>query len=137
MLSLKNKELAPVINFLTALELSPKASRCRSKLVKKLMEKYEEFSEDEKNLFEKYGERDDDGELIKTDEQKYKLVPDTAKECLAEQQLLIDEEVMITLDEIKEKVKYLVTKLDKLDVKLAGNDAVIYDVIMDKLEEEI
>ena len=137
MLTLKNNELAPVINFLTALELSPKASRCRSKLVKKLMEKYEEFSEDEKNLFEKYGERDDDGELIKTDEQKYKLVPDTAKECLTEQQLLIDEEVMITLDEIKEKVKYLVTKLDKLDVKLAGNDAVIYDVIMDKLEEEI
>ena len=36
MLSLKNQELAPVINFLTALELSPKASRCRSKLVKKL-----------------------------------------------------------------------------------------------------
>lgn len=137
MLSLKNKELAPIINFLSEAELSPKASRCRSKLVKKLMEKYEEFSEDEKNLFEKYGERDDDGELIKTDEQKYKLVPDTAKECLAEQQLLIDEEVMITLDEIKEKVKYLVTKLDKLDMKLSGNDAVIYDVIMDKLEEEI
>ena len=137
MLTLKNNELAPAINFLSGLELAPKASRCRSKLIKKLMEKYEEFSEDEKNLFEKYGERDDDGELVKTGEKNYKLVPETAKECLAEQQLLIDEEVMISLDEIKEKVKYLVSKLDKLDVKLAGNDAVIYDVIMDKLEEEI
>ncbi|QIW51230.1 DUF1617 family protein [Lactococcus raffinolactis] len=137
MLSLKNQELAPVINFLTALELSPKASRCRSKLVKKLMEKYEEFGEDEKSLFEKYGKRDETGELLKSEEGVYKLVEDTAAECLTEQQSLVDEEVTINLDEIKDKVKFLVSKLDKLDVKFSGNDAVIYDVLMDKLEEEI
>ena len=136
MLSLKNQELAPVINFLTALELSPKASRCRSKLVKKLMEKYEEYVDDEKALFEKYGKRDENDELLKSEEGVYKLVEETSAVCLAEQQSLIDEEVAINLDEIKDKVKFLVSKLDKLDVKFAGNDAVIYDVLMDQLEEE-
>ncbi|GFH42749.1 hypothetical protein Hs30E_13000 [Lactococcus hodotermopsidis] len=137
MLTFKNQELAPVINFLGKLALAPKASRCRSKLIKKLMEKYEEFSEDEKNLFEKYGERDDKGNLVKTDDGNYKLVPETAKECLKEQRILVDEEVMIALDEIEEKVKYLVAQLDELDIEFSGNDAVIYDTLMDKLEEEI
>ena len=100
------------------------------------MEKYEEFVDDEKALFEKYGKRDENDELLKSDEGGYKLVEETSAECLAEQQSLIDEEVAINLDEIKDKVKFLVSKLDKLDVKFAGNDAVIYDVLMDQLEEE-
>ena len=119
------------------MELSPKASRCRSKFFKKLMEKYEEYGDDEKALFEKYGKRDENDELLKSEEGVYKLVEETSAECLAEQQSLIDEEVAINLDEIKDKVKFLVSKLDKLDVKFAGNDAVIYDVLMDQLEEEI
>ena len=65
MLSLKNKELAPIINFLSAVELSPKASRCRSKLVKKLLEKHTELKEDLEEIIEKFGKRDDNGEIIR------------------------------------------------------------------------
>ena len=137
MLSLKNKELAPIINFLSKVELSPKASRCRSKLVKKLLEKHAELKEDLEVIIDKFGKRDENDKIIQLENGNVEFSDDGKEEGIKEQQILLDEEVSINLDEIKEKVRFLVSKLDKLDVKFAGNDAVIYDVLMDQLEEEI
>lgn len=137
MLSLKNKELAPIINFLSAVELSPKASRCRSKLVKKLLEKHTELKEDLEEIIEKFGKRDDNGEIIRLENGNVEFSEDTREEGIKEQEELFDEEISINLDEIKKKVKFLVTNLDQLDTKLSGYDAEIYDMLMDKLEEEI
>ncbi|MDN5446543.1 MAG: DUF1617 family protein [Lactococcus lactis] len=137
MLSLKNKELAPIINFLSAVELSPKASRCRSKLVKKLLEKHTELKEDLEDIIEKFGKRDDKGEIIRLENGNVEFSEDTKEEGVKEQEELFDEEISINLDEIKNKVKFLVTNLDQLDTKLSGYDAEIYDMLMDKLEEEI
>lgn len=137
MLSLKNKELAPIINFLSAVELSPKASRCRSKLVKKLLEKHTELKEDLEDIIEKFGKRDDKGEIIRLENGNVEFSEDTKDQGIKEQEELFDEEISINLDEIKKKVKFLVTNLDQLDTKLSGYDAEIYDLLMDKLEEEI
>lgn len=137
MLSLKNKELAPIINFLSAVELSPKASRCRSKLVKKLLEKHTELKEDLEDIIEKFGKRDDNGEIIRLENGNVDFSEDTKEEGIKEQEELLYEEISINLDEIKKKVKFLVTNLDQLDAKLSGYDAEIYDLLMDKLEEEI
>ena len=137
MLSLKNKELAPIINFLSAVELSPKASRCRSKLVKKLLEKHTELKEDLEEIIEKFGKRDDNGEIIRLENGNVDFSEDTKEEGIKEQEELLYEEISINLDEIKKKVKFLVTNLDQLDAKLSGYDAEIYDLLMDKLEEEI
>ena len=137
MLSLKNKELAPIINFLSEVELSPKASRCRSKLVKKLLEKHAELKEDLEAIIDKFGKRDENDKIIQLENGNVEFSDDRKEEGIKEHQILLEEEVSINLDEIKDKVKFLVSKLDKLDVKFAGNDAVIYDVLMDQLEEEI
>ncbi|MDV2618060.1 DUF1617 family protein [Lactococcus lactis] len=137
MLSLKNKELAPIINFLSAVELSPKASRCRSKLVKKLLEKHTELKEDLEDIIEKFGKRDDNGEIIRLENGNVDFSEDTKEEGIKEQEELFDEEISINLDEIKKKVKFLVINLDQLDTKLSGYDAELYDLLMDKLEEEI
>ena len=136
MLSLKNKELAPIINFLSEVELSPKASRCRSKLVKKLLEKHAELKEDLEAIIDKFGKRDENDKIIQLENGNVEFSDDRKEEGIKEHQILLEEEVSINLDEIKDKVKFLVSKLDKLDVKFAGNDAVIYDVLMDQLEEE-
>ena len=137
MLSLKNKELAPIINFLSKVELSPKASRCRSKLVKKLLEKHAELKEDLDVIIDKFGKRDENDKIIQLENGNVEFSDDRKEEGIKEQQILLDEEVSINLDEIKERVKFLVSKLDKIDTKLSGYDAEIYDTIMDKLEEEI
>ena len=136
MLSLKNEELAPTINFLSNIKLSPKASRCRSKLVKKLIEKHAEFKEDLDEIIDKFGERDANGKIIRSDEGVIKIAEDKLEEGTKEQRELMDEDISINLDEIKDKVTFLVGKLDKLDTKLSGHDAEIYDTIMDKLEGE-
>lgn len=136
MLSLKNKELAPIINFLSKVELSPKASRCRSKLVKKLLEKHAELKEDLEVIIDKFGKRDENDKIIQLENGNVEFSDDGKEEGIKEQQILLDEEVSINLDEIKEKVRFLVSKLDKIDTKLSGYDAEIYDTIMDKLEEE-
>ncbi len=137
MLSLKNKELAPIINFLSEVKLSPKASRCRSKLVKKLLEKHAELKEDLEVIIDKFGKRDENDKIIQLEDGNVEFSDDRKEEGIKEQQILLDEEVLINLDEIKERVKFLVSKLDKIDTKLSGYDAEIYDIIMDKLEEEI
>ena len=137
MLSLKNKELAPIINFLSKVELSPKASRCRSKLVKKLLEKHAELKEDLEVIIDKFGKRDENDKIIQLEDGNVEFSDDRKEEGIKEQQILLEEEVSINLDEIKDKVKFLVSKLDKIDTKLSGYDAEIYDIIMDKLEEEI
>ena len=136
MLSLKNKELAPIINFLSEVKLSPKASRCRSKLVKKLLEKHAELKEDLEVIIDKFGKRDENDKIIQLEDGNVEFSDDRKEEGIKEQQILLDEEVSINLDEIKERVKFLVSKLDKIDTKLSGYDAEIYDTIMDKLEEE-
>ena len=136
MLSLKNKELAPIINFLSKVELSPKASRCRSKLVKKLLEKHAELKEDLEVIIDKFGKRDENDKIIQLEDGNVEFSDDRKEEGIKEQQILLDEEVSINLDEIKERVKFLVSKLDKIDTKLSGYDAETYDTLMDKLEDE-
>ncbi|MDN5468546.1 MAG: DUF1617 family protein, partial [Lactococcus raffinolactis] len=95
MLSLKNEELAPTINFLSNIKLSPKASRCRSKLVKKLIEKHAEFKEDLDEIIDKFGERDADGKIIRSDEGVIKIAEDKLEEGTKEQQELMDEDISI------------------------------------------
>ncbi|MDN5468518.1 MAG: DUF1617 family protein, partial [Lactococcus raffinolactis] len=123
MLSLKNKELAPIINFLSEVKLSPKASRCRSKLVKKLLEKHAELKEDLEVIIDKFGKRDENDKIIQLEDGNVEFSDDRKEEGIKEQQILLDEEVSINLDEIKERVKFLVSKLDKIDTKLSGYDA--------------
>ena len=120
MLSLKNKELAPIINFLSEVKLSPKASRCRSKLVKKLLEKHAELKEDLEVIIDKFGKRDENDKIIQLEDGNVEFSADRKEEGIKEQQILLDEEVSINLDEIKERVKFLVSKLDKIDRQIAS-----------------
>ena len=102
MLSLKNKELAPIINFLSKVELSPKASRCRSKLVKKLLEKHAELKEDLEVIIDKFGKRDENDKIIQLEDGNVEFSDDRKEEGIKEQQILLEEEVSINLDEIKD-----------------------------------
>jgi hypothetical protein len=136
MLTFNNEELVPVVNFLGTLELTPKVSRCRTKLVKKLMAKVEAFGADEKALLELYGERDEDGKLVESDS-GYRLQVESANDYHAEYQDLLNENVNIDMTEIKEQIRLLVTALNELDIKLANQDAMIFDELMEKLEEEL
>lgn len=48
-----------------------------------------------------------------------------------------DEEVFLNIEEYRPNMAFLKAALDDLDMELSGVDALVYDLLMDQLEEEI
>lgn len=136
MITFKNMELQPVINFLQSLKLANKTSRARTRLVTKLSEKLENLVSDQKELLEKYGQRDNEGNLIRDGNNAYLWNPDDSVEANKASIELNNEEVSIDLSEYKAAMKILTTALDNYSMELSEVDANIYNLLMDKLEEE-
>ena len=136
MMKFKNSELVAVSQFLKNAELTPKMSRVRTKLRKCIQSKIDELYKDEIELVEKFGERDDKGELVEKDG-SFSLVAKTAIEYHQEKNILLEEEVSINVDELTSKLSLLLEAFDNSEEKVSGSDAEILDLIMDKLESEV
>ena len=135
-MKIKNSELVAVSQFLKNAELTPKMSRVRTKLRKCIQSKIDELYKDEIELVEKFGERDDKGELVEKDG-SFSLVAKTAIEYHQEKNILLEEEVSINVDELTSKLSLLLEAFDNSEEKVSGSDAEILDLIMDKLESEV
>jgi len=131
-ITLKNKELAPAINFLQGLKLKNADSRHRSKLVKLLVKAFEELSEEEQELLKKYDLLDNEGAIKESEEQDITK----AKEFKKEQSVLMDEEVVIEGGMYAKNIDELPRILNEIDVELDGNEAEIYDRLLDEMEKE-
>lgn len=136
MLKFKNSEIAQTINFLSRISLKTKASRSRTVLIKKLSEKFEEFSKFQEEIFNKFAKKNKEGELDRDEQGAIHWEAEHIKEGNEALQELLDEEVFINIEEYRPNIKFLLLALGELDMELSGQDALIYDLIMDKLEEE-
>jgi len=135
MLRLKNLDLINVAEFLDKAELPPKASRTRTKLNRLLITKIGELNNDERELLEKYGKKDEHGNLIE-DNGNFTLVPETAAEFHQEKAALFDEVTSINVDELKDRLGILIYALENSDDKVSGKDAEALDILLDALEAE-
>jgi hypothetical protein len=136
-LEFENRELAVIGNFLGEVTLKSKASRGRSKLIKLLTVKNEEYSEERQDLLDPYVLKDKDGKRIEGDRPgTVKLVEDMDKrdECAQLMQELETEHAVISITEFSEKLQALYDALKDYDQELNNQDAVIYDLLMDQLE---
>lgn len=131
-ITLKNKELAPAINFLQGLKLKNADSRHRSKLVKLLVKAFEELSEEEQELLKKHDLLDSEGAIKESEEQDI----NKAKKFKKEQSVLMDEEVVIEGGMYAKNIDELPRILNEIDVELDGNEAEIYDRLLDEMEKE-
>lgn len=131
-ITLKNKEIIPAINFLQKMELSAnKDSRHRSKLVSKLQDAFKEFSDDEKELMQVNNLLTEEGTL-KTEDQRN--VEDVAA-FNRDQEILREEEVVIQGGMYARNFDELPRIFENYDVVLSGDDAEIYDRLMDEFEK--
>lgn len=131
-ITLKNKEIIPAINFLQKMELSAnKDSRHRSKLVSKLQDAFKEFSDDEKELMQANNLLTEEGTL-KTEDQRN--VEDVAA-FNRDQEILREEEVVIQGGMYARNFDELPRIFENYDVVLSGDDAEIYDRLMDEFEK--
>lgn len=128
-LTFKNMELVPVANFLNELNLKNKASRGRTKLIKLLADKNDEYNDDRKEVSDPYFK---DGELLKDADGKV----DEENEAKAIKALneIEQETSIIDFTEYSDKLKALYESVIDYPNGFSDNDAIIYDLLMDQFE---
>ncbi|RZI48260.1 DUF1617 family protein [Lactococcus kimchii] len=136
MTKLKNERLVATLDFLTQVELPPKASRVRTKLIKRLQVKIDELYKDEIELLEKFGMKDENGTLVQH-EGSFSLVEATAETYHQEKQALLQEAISLDVAEIKDKFPILIETLENSEVSYSGNQAELLDFILEQLENEM
>lgn len=136
MLRLRNEELVEVITFLESFELTPKISRVRTKLVKLIRTKIDELYKDEVELLERFGKKDEEGNLIQ-DNGNFSLLPETAAEYHKEKADLLNEDSVIDVAELHDKLPLLIGGLEDSEVTVSGKDAETLELILELLEIEV
>lgn len=134
-MEIKNGEITAYVEFLQKLNLKSRASRGRTKLIKLLEKKINEFNMDLNSLRDEYFKKDEQGQFIQ--ENGKLVVKDgvSIAEAQSEADELNNENAVILLDEYKEQIKAMYQALDEYDDELSGTDATIYDDLMEKLEQ--
>lgn len=135
-MEIKNGEITAYVEFLQKLNLKSRASRGRTKLIKLLDKKIDEFNADLNSVRDEFFKKDDKGHFIQDDNGKL-VIKDgvSVGEAQAEADKLTNENAVILLDEYEQQIKAMYQALDEYDGELSGTDATIYDDLMEKLEQ--
>ncbi len=136
MLRIRNEELVDVITFLEGFELQPKVSRVRTKLGKLIFQKIDELYKDEVDLLQRFGKKDEEGNLIQ-DNGNFSLLPETAAEYHKEKADLLNEDSVIDVAELHDKLPLLIGGLEDSEVTVSGKDAETLELILELLEIEV
>ena len=133
-LNFKNNQLEAMVDMLSNLSISGKASRGRSKLKNKLIDKLEEYNDEAEEARDPFFIKDENGKR-KFENDRFILKNEDEREKLASVLDEIgDEQASVEFTEYSEKFKALYESLDNYDRDLAGKDADCYDILMDELE---
>lgn len=136
-IKIKNSSTAPIHNFLNGIALTGKASRGRTKFIKRLEEKNKEYLEDLAELQKEYFKTDENGDLIADDTGKLTFKDDLDfEEYDTKYKGIGNEQAEIGFGEYSTKYEAMFNDLDNLDVPLSGQDAELYDTLMDAYEAE-
>jgi SepF-like predicted cell division protein (DUF552 family) len=134
-IKIENQKLAPAINLLYGLSLKGKQSRHRSKFVRMLQEKFNEFIEDEKQLRKEECNLDEKGEpktFIKNGVKTLDVKDLSHFEKVKNE--LYKEKVVIAGAEKETAMQTVHKVLDSLDKELSNQDADAYDYLLDQFE---
>ena len=131
---IKNKLVVPTINFLNEMKLKSSQSRMRSKVIRKLMAICEDMQIQEKELGEEFAQRNDNGDLVQAEDSNGYLIEPTKKsEYISEYAKFINEDVELQLEDTT--LLPLKEILENYEGELCKDDAEVYDVLLDFLDE--
>lgn len=137
-LTIKNYELETFAYMLYEMKLGGKKSRMRTRLFKVLQNHLNDLKEANEALIEEYAIHEENGDLLRTKDNQFKLDEQTSEEYFKELDTLSNEENVIEINEATQDMILTVAKsfLEE-DVALNQNEATIYDNICEQLEEII
>ena len=135
-ITIENKQkLILFYQLISTVKAKGKQLRAVAKFNKLLIAKCIELEEDEKELIAQYFEVEEDGNAKKDDTGISVLLEDASKsEYDTEWSDLHSESVVIDLTEFQPYVEPLIKGLEDWDQELSGNDAIVYDELLDLLE---
>ncbi len=134
-LTFKNKELAAIGNFLGTLSLKNKASRGRTKLIKLISAKNDEYNEERKDALEPFIKKDEAGNSVEGNTPgSVVLIEEKQDEATAAINEIDEESAVIEFTEYNEKMKALYDAIIDYSTEFSNQDAAAYDLLMDQLE---
>lgn len=134
-LTFKNEELAAIGNFLGTLNLKNKASRGRTKLIKLISTKNDEYNDDRKEALEPLIKKDKAGNNVEGSAPgSVVLIEEKQDEANAAINEIDNESAVIEFTEYSEKMKALYDDIADYPTEFSNQDAAAYDLLMDQLE---
>lgn len=134
-LTFKNSELAAIGNFLGTLSLKNKASRGRTKLIKLISTKNDEYNEERKDALEPFIKKDEAGNDVEGDTPgSVVLIEEKQDEVNVAIKEIDNESAVIEFTEYSEKMKALYDDIADYPTEFSNQDAAAYDLLMDQLE---
>ncbi|WP_413525884.1 DUF1617 family protein [Latilactobacillus curvatus] len=134
-LAFKNEELSAIGNFLGTLSLKNKASRGRTKLIKLISAKNDEYIEERKDVLEPFIKKDEAGNSVEGDTPgSVVLIEEKQDEATAAIKEIDEESAVIEFTEYSEKMKALYDAIVDYPTEFSNQDAAAYDLLMDQLE---
>ncbi|MDT7016370.1 DUF1617 family protein [Latilactobacillus curvatus] len=134
-LAFKNKDLAAIGNFLGTLSLKNKASRGRTKLIKLISTKNDEYNEERKDALEPFIKKDEAGNSVEGDTPgSVVLIKEKQDEANTAIKEIDEESAVIEFTEYSEKMKALYDAIVDYPTEFSNQDAAAYDLLMDQLE---
>ena len=134
-LTFKNEELAAIGNFLGTLSLKNKASRGRTKLIKLISAKNDEYNEERKDALEPFIKKDEAGNNVEGDTPgSVVLIEEKQDEANTSIKEIDEESAVIEFTEYNEKMKSLYDAIVDYPTEFSNQDAAAYDLLMDQLE---
>lgn len=134
-MSLKNNELAPIVNLLNVTTAKGRAARAVSRFKKITMEKVKQFQEDELNMFKEYCELDEKSEVIVSGNGTVTFLDGQEELAVKAHNELKEEENIIDLTEFEPFVEFLMSALENSESDLNINEMDTLDNLLTKLEE--
>jgi hypothetical protein len=132
---LENRHLIALVPFLRGMRLKGEQSRARSKLLNLALGAYTGLHESELELLKEYAVLDKDGEPHVADDGSFSLRDGCAKEYLAEREKLLLEVAEIEGGTYTAHLEAMRSVLSGYVGELAGEEAALYDALMDAFEE--
>jgi hypothetical protein len=134
-LKLENRYVALLVPFLQGMRLKGAQSRARSKLLALAMQAYGSLHESEVELLREFAVLGADGEPVMDEEGGFTLKDGCVREYVSERGRLFSEVAEIEGGTYTQHLEVMRQALTGYDGELSGDDAALYDALMDAFEE--
>ena len=137
-IKLENKDISPAILFLKSLSMIGQPTRGKQKFVERLVEKNNEYLEQEKEVIKRYAKTDEEGNLELSEDGRFDWkdeITDQEKYSLSEEREELSAEIAeISFVEYSNKYEALFEVLDNWQEPITPEYSYIYDKLMDQYE---